>query len=69
MRKTSKLSIELSVQIIDAFGGGAQVARVLNGEFTASAVSHWKRHGMPINNAALLKIKNPRHPIWKEVKI
>lgn len=69
MGKTTKLSIEQSALIVDALGGGAQISRLLNGEFTRAAVSHWKRHGMPLNNAALLKVKNPRHPIWKKVTI
>lgn len=69
MGKTVKLDIEQSAKIIDALGGGAQISRLLNGAITRAAVSHWKRYGMPINNAALLKIKNPRHSIWKEVKI
>lgn len=69
MRRTPKLSIEQSALIVDALGGGAQISRLLNDKVTRAAVSQWKRHGMPLNNAALLKVKSPRHPIWKEIRL
>lgn len=69
MIQRKKLSPEDSKKIIDSLGGNTIVVGLLDGAYTLSAVSFWKRHGMLAMTAGFLKMKTLRHPVWKEIKI
>lgn len=69
MTRRKKLSPEESTRIVEALGGNTVVVCMLDGAYTLSAVSFWKRHGMLTITAGFLKMKSLRHPIWKEVRI
>lgn len=62
-KNVSNISPEISVRIIEELGDCSAVAKVC--EVTKSAVSQWKKNGIPRNQARFLRLRFARKEAGK----
>lgn len=66
-RSFKRLSSELSSEIIDTLGGTTKTSRVCN--LSRSAISQWRKLGIPDPYVRLLREKFKKLPVMKNEEI